>query len=416
MQEVSILLTDERCVINDRVYEGLPILIDQEGNIYEEQTDYIRYLAVDCGRSMNTVLQTSKALKVHLELMHAQGSTWKDTDHHVLLNWRNWYVGNANEQKSKRAINGKLSVIYKFLIWAQRNNLCHDVVGPFSVQDRKIYPLPVNLKTVSRDGISLKIDYPLLYKTIRDSDSRNASPDDVNRLFIELNKEKDPRDAVRNILIANWAEGPGCRVSEVLAITVDQLPTLEIAREAASNGELMDILLTKTKGGKRRRILVKPRLVIDTWGYINDIRDEIVKKKDTQDTAEIFISHRSGKPLKANTISKKFSQVQKKLGIKKASIHRLRSIAITNHVRNLFEIAKANGQLNPSVDGILLKAQEFAGHNCAASTLGYIRLEQSRNLNFENKEDELRRNREEFARDEELGMARGLGGKPGLLN
>lgn len=413
MGEVSILLTDENCIINGRKYEGLPILINQDGNIYEEQTDYLRYLAVDCGRSVNTVLSIAKTLKMHLDLMHAQEMGWKDTNHHVLLAWRNWYVGDKNQQKSKRTINHKLLAIYLFLIWAQRNNLCHKIVGPFFVQDRETYPLPVTIKTTGQDGVALKINYPLLYKTIRESDSRNASPDEINKLFIELGNEKDKSLAARNVLIANWAEGPGCRVAEVLALTISQLPTLEEAKQAITNGELLDILLTFTKGGKRRRIIVKPRLVIDTWSYINGYRQTILKEKNIVEPGYIFISHRSGKQIKTNTISRKFSQLQRKLGIKKASIHRLRSVAITNYVRALFEVAKRNGQSNPDTDGILLKAQEFAGHASSESTMGYIRLEKSRDLNIQNKEDEMRRNREQFARDEELAQLRKA---PKLLN
>lgn len=88
-------------------------------------------------------------------------------------------------------------------------------------------------------------------------------------------------------------------------------------------------------------------------------------------------------------------------------------MAITNYVRALFEVAKRNGQSNPDTDGILLKAQEFAGHASSESTMGYIRLEKSRDLNIQNKEDEMRRNREQFARDEELAQLRKA---PKLLN
>ncbi len=59
------------------------------------------------------------------------------------------------------------------------------------------------------------------------------------------------------------------------------------------------------------------------------------------------------------------------------------------------------GNEHPDLAGILLRAKEFAGHSNESTTMKYIRLEQSRSLNFFNKEREIESNKLQFKKDEE---------------
>jgi integrase len=416
MKQALITKTDGSCFILGKHYEGLPIIHDENGKIYDEQTNYLRYLAVHRGQAAGTVYEVAKGLKEHLNVMFAQGKEWRETSHDILLQWRNWYIGDRRDQRYKRIINNKLSFIYQFLIWAEKNSFCSGVIGPFHVDDRKAYPVVIDIASADRSGFAMEYRFPLKYRTLRDIDSRNASAEEIDNLFVELANESDQNLAQRNILIGNWAEGPGLRLHEILALNITQLPSIERAQEALRQFSMMSMMLTVTKGGKQRVAILRPKLVIDTWNYINGARCIVARNKEVNswDGSKVFISHRSGAALKPNTITKIFSEKQKILGITNASIHHLRSVAITNFVRLLFQQSKEMGNEHPDLAGILLRAKEFAGHSNESTTMKYIRLEQSRSLNFFNKEREIESNKLQFKKDEEREFRRAASKK--LLN
>lgn len=401
-KNVFIAKADESCIIAHHDCKDLPILHDLAGNIYEAHSDYLRFLLVDCGRSITTVCETAKVLSQLISLTHSHNRSWDEVHLDLLLKWRNKCVSESEFDSMKKTMNRKLIFIYQFLIWAQNRGYCHQVIGPFQINDRLDYQIPLSFKATDRSGMIVKYQYPLLYRTLRESDLRNASPDEIDSLYIHFSSLPNHELGLRYNLIARFAEESGLRIKEILGLKVEQLPPLEKVMQYLDDGRMITFPISITKGGKTRIGIFEPRLIIDTWGYINEVRSQMCLDKLLQRTGgPIFLSPLTARPLKANTVTKFFCKAQKTLNITNASMHHLRSIAITNFIRRIYAEQEAAGVLNPDTAGILLRTKEFAGHASETTTMRYIRLEQKRRLNLQSHHEEKLANLKRFKETEE---------------
>lgn len=374
--------TDTSCVIDGLSYPDLPLLLT-DTDVLEAQSDYLRNLSVKRGLSPASVNEISKYLRTHVHIMDAEGLPWEQTNEPALRRWRNEKAGSRKPSTARRRyLNQVLLAIYQFLIWAEKTGWISGVVGPLSSTDKVAYLLPVEIVQSHRDGTPARFKLPLLYRTVGESDMRNATSDQVNDLFVALADEQNPYIAERSQLIARFAENALMRRHEIAALVVSQLPSLEAAERARAHSEELTIALHITKGMKARETLVDPQLVIDTWAFISGTRSLLIKDRSLRDSPdlEVFLSWRTGRRLHPESITNIFSAKQRAAGITRASAHRLRSIGSTNRVENLMDMYEQDGAPLPDEETLHLQVQELLGHASVATTKKYTRRAKKRKL------------------------------------
>lgn len=411
MLTTYLLKTDESCVIDGISYAGIPLLVTPD-HIFETQSDYLRELAVKRGRSLASVGELGKYLRTHVHVMDAAGLTWEQTHEAPLRGWRNSEAGGPKPSNSKRRyLNQQLLAMYGFLISAERAGLIRGVVGPLSPSDKATYPLPIEIKRMHRDGTPARYGYPLLYRTVGETDQRNATSKEFDELFVALSDESNPYLAERNLLIARYAENGLLRRIEATSLLVDQLPSREASQVALDKGEELTILLQVTKGMKARETIVDPQLVIDTWAFIHGERKALLRSKGLRfkSSSPIFLSWRTGKQLHPDSITNIFAEKQAKAGISRASIHRLRSKGSTDKVEALTRIYQLKGEPLPDEETLLLQVKELLGHASVDTSRKYIRREKKRRLDRERGEQNEVLDRAETIRrlDREIAIREG---------
>lgn len=390
MLTTFVAKTDSSCFIDGKSYLDLPLLMSSN-EIFEVQSDYLRELAVIRGLSVASINEMCKFLRTHLHIMDAAGLKWEEATEIILRKWRNEQAGENPSNSRRGYINHQISVIYNFLVWAEKKGKIQGVIGPIAPGDMHQYLLPIEVERWHRDGTPAKIKFPLLYRTVGSVDRRNATSAQFNELFVALSDEKNPYLSERNILIGRFAENTLMRRNEIVSLLVNQLPTLNAAENALSSSEEITIFLHITKGMKPRETLVDPQLVIDTWTFINSTRAELLKRKNLKEKSDlpIFLSSRSAYKMHPDALTNIFSAKQKLAGIKRASLHNLRSKGATDRVESLISMYQNSGSPLPVEETLLLQAQELLGHASPDTTRKYIRREKKRGIDrsrVENKE------------------------------
>ncbi|MDC8786000.1 tyrosine-type recombinase/integrase [Roseateles koreensis] len=379
MLTTFVAKTDSSCVIDGKVYPDLPLLMTNDG-ILEVQSDYLRELTVMRGLSPASVNEMSKYLRTHVHIMDAGGLSWEQTNEVALRRWRNEQAGENPSNARRGYLNQQLAVIYHFLIWAEKKGRIQGVVGPLSPADQSTFLVPVEIARWHSDGTPAHFKLPLLYRTVGESDRRNATAGQVDELFVALANEQNPYLAERNSLIGRFAENTLMRRHEIAALLASQLPSLGAAKAACSSGEELTISLHITKGMKARETIVDPQLVIDTWTFIEANRAEMLQRRSLPDRSDlpIFLSWRTGGKIHADALTNLFSSKQKQAGVKRASLHNLRSKGATDRVESLIDMYEQTGAPLPDEETLLLQAQELLGHASIATTRTYIRREKKR--------------------------------------
>lgn len=381
MLTTFIAKTDSSCVIDGKVYHDLPLLITSD-EILEVQSDYLRELRVTRGLSTTSVNEISKYLRTHVHIMDENSLSWEQTNEISLRRWRNEKAGKNPSNARRGYLNQQLVAIYNFLIWAERKGRIKGVVGTLLPTEKTTYLLPVEVARWHSDGTPAQYKLPLLYRTVGESDKRNATAREVDKLFIALANDQNPYLAERNILIGRFAENTLMRRHEIAALITSQLPSLEDAEIARNSGEELTIHLHITKGMKARETIVNPQLVLDTWEFIKKNRAELLKNRSLPERSDlpIFLSWRTGKKMHEDALTNLFSSKQKQAGIKRASLHNLRSKGATDRVESLIDMYEQNGAPLPDEETLLLQAQEILGHASVETTRNYIRREKKRRL------------------------------------
>ena len=381
MLTTYIAKTDSTCLIDGHVYAGLPLLASED-DVLVVQSDYLRELRVARGLSPASVNEMSKYLRTHVHIMDAEGLAWEQTNEVALRRWRNEQAGANPTNARRRYLNLQLSAIYHFLIWAERKGQISGVVGPLSPSDSFAHLLPVEIIRWHNDGTPARFKLPLLYRTVGQADRRNATAKEVDELFVALANESNPYLAERNLLIARFAENTLMRRHEIAALRLSQLPSLEAAELARSNGEELTVLLHVTKGMKARETVIDPQLVIDTWAYVSGARASLLRRKSLPGRSDLplFLSWRTGRQIHPDSITNLFASKQKEAGVKRASPQHLRSKGATDRVQSLIEMYEQRGAPLPDEETLLLQVQELLGHASPTTSRRYIRREKKRRL------------------------------------
>ena len=180
----------------------------------------------------------------------------------------------------------------------------------------------------------------------------------------------------------------GGRRGEVVNV---QISDIEAALES---GEFMPSLkISSLKGinGKTREIPIFRPVLEEAMEFVSTLRKVVIKTrwKSKIDHGFLFVSERTGKPLRTNYITNIFQELRKNSGIEeKAHVHQLRHLAITRRYWGLLmeDYAKEGGTVYAHSPGAVnirvIKLMQFAGHMDERSANRYVHVNDQKAANM----------------------------------
>jgi site-specific recombinase XerD len=391
-RRVVILFTDETCEINGRVQTELPLLLDAQRAVIESASDWLRYQAVFLNYPPATLRLYAEILALFWNYLTDHRTHWTDVDDELLIAWRNHQE--IKLKVKKRTINQRLSTIFQFYWWAQTRGYANNIVTDPAADDRPPAPISVALTPIrsnSRVHPNFTLRSPLLYKTTRQPNVHTPTAEEATNLHATLAGLHSPRVAERNTLMLSWAEEAGLRRKEFAALAVEQIPDWNDLYSLVEQDLSKDIELSITKGGHSRIIEVVPDLLIRTRNYIEEERNDVVDRFKTKygsgyaAPSTIFLSEKTGKALHLRSITNLISGAFRRANIS-GSGHRMRARFLTNLVQFYYDEALAKHGRSVSLDIVLLKAAEAAGHANPESLRPYLNLVRKRHLTTKGRE------------------------------
>ena len=353
---------------------GVPLLLDEGMKLVESACQWFFHIALVRGRTRSPLTWRSyaEALYDWFQTCSVNGWQWDRVTDSQLSAYRNHMLvpsSYTGRPYAIRTINGRLRRISMFYRWCLRKKLISQL--PFDFEDVR------TSRRASRSTLShLDTQHGATAANVLTLPEyehlpRALQPDELREIYRHL--------GVRDKLIVHWSVTTGTRQKEVLGLTNHQVP----ASKRLSNGALMVINITVTKGNKPRNIYPSLRLLDRTNDYISEERAAIIKRQHKTAgyvaPAALWLS-REGRPLSKSAINKSFRAACAKAGID-ASFHDLRHTYAINTLAAL-QVQVRN---NPEIDLNPLKAlQILLGHANLSTTQIYL---QALKLNMESIED-----------------------------
>ena len=152
--------------------------------------------------------------------------------------------------------------------------------------------------------------------------------------------------ALRNVAILQVLLQTGIRLSELTALTLDDLDLPPERKGAKAEGGSLRVT---RKGGDEKLLALNSKAVEAIRAYL--------KVRPQSQARNVFLA-RSGEPLKNRAVQKMFTQVATRAGVKWSHIHNLRATHVTYHLAhgtNIVEVQKNTGHKN------LKTLQKYAG-------------------------------------------------------
>ncbi|MGZ2455636.1 tyrosine-type recombinase/integrase [Rhizobium anhuiense] len=341
--------------------------------------DWFRYLVVKLKREPTSVDETAKHVRQFLKFCKKNKIELRDVDDDVLLMWQGELREGSRKMPRRNAL---LRTIHAFFKWTAQENIFRyivQVVRPSNYPESMLdYVFPISSEEVmvltTKGRKRFHWVWPFLENGTGARYGRRHTPtiEEIDRIYAFTDVEKH---GIRNVLIMNWALRTGARVSEILAIRLEDLPNDAQYAEMIERGQ-WPIKLKKRKWHREGGVLFVPAdLIWDTINYIEKQRQKIVAARGAKGGGAVFLSER-GTPIVADSVTKVCNKLFNAAQVFKANIHRLRARFAQNAVEiSLNHLEQAGVTLDPSSgwhETALIIAAEMMGHSSPRSLEPYL--------------------------------------------
>lgn len=373
IKEPFLIFTDDQCVIEGTVFCGLPMLVDYDHRIIEAASDWLRHLTVFRRKSERSVRQFAYHLKYWWSYINRRGISWEAVDDFVLVAWREELI---REGIKERTINGYVSTIFRFYLWAERSGYTRGLIGEPDLERNIHPPLSVNVKFRKR-GVKT-YSSPVLVCTTQQSIVPTPTNDEITLVHEALTELYGTHNDlfIRDTLILTWMEQTGVRRAEAISVKAHHIPEWNEIDALQESGEKLEVTING-KGGKRRSIWVGADLLSQTREYIEEEREATVKRFRAQlgtsykRPKELFLSSKTGLALDPDSVSQIFAKAFRKAKVR-GSGHRVRARFLTNLAGSMYAAEYEKRGSIPDSISTLLPVAQIAGHARVESLIPYI--------------------------------------------
>jgi len=320
----------------------VPVLLWGD-RIDEDASDFLRDRVVKGGVSLLTVRRDASILRRFLRHCRAKGWELRYLTDRRLRDYRSLirHVDTAilNDEGRNiwaRTFNNYLSVIFRFLTWAEKTGRIRGVVELDQAPSQRQRP-PVTGRV--HYGImpgGRRIRQWVSNVTLRDKrgNAADRGTPDEQQIRDTHRVAASRRHATRDTLLFLWGEYTGARRASILGVRLTDLPNRDQFDELRSNGGRWGIKIF-TKGGSWHTIYPDLFLLDATLDYIDVERAAIVEvnlKKGRPPSEYVFLSQKTGDVLQGDSLTKISIECFRKAGIFDASYHRFRGTYVTKKI------------------------------------------------------------------------------------
>jgi len=356
---------------------SVPTIVSHSGE--QHYNDWFRYLVLKMRREPTSVDESAKHIRQFLKFCRKYRIALSNVDDDLLIAWREELRERGTKMARRNAL---LRTVHAFFKWTAIENIYKriaQIARPSSYpEDMLDYRFPISSEEVmivtSRGNKRYHWVWPFLESGPGARYGRRHTPtiEEIDRIYAFTDVEKH---GIRNVLIMNWALRTGARVSEILALTLDNMPREDQYAELIEKDQWV-IKLKKRKWHKEGGVLYVPADVIwDTINYIENQRAAIIANRGAKGKGAIFLSER-GTPIVADSISRICNKLFNAADVDRANIHRLRARFAHNAVEMaLNHLEQAGVTLDPSSgwhETALIIAAEMMGHTSTRSLEPYL--------------------------------------------
>lgn len=367
-------MTDETCVIGDVSYPGIPTIAFADG-IDQTSANWLRHLFIARSLQPGTVGTYADTLRPFLVFCRHRKRPWHLVDDRFLIKWATYLL--KVTKVSEERVNDSLTVIFSYYQWCELEGVLDYHVGCYERD-----ALPESMRRI-KFAISAKRSSsgrwitPLLYRTPGGSIGNRVTPtdaqiEDLHRAALKA------RHGIRNSTILSWAHDTGGRRAELLQIRVSQLPDPDQLEDLLESGEDWSIAVIR-KGGGEGVLKVSADCLLKTKHYLT-LRKALVaackaKNPSYKEPEEIFLSG-NGDVLKAGSLTGLVGRLFRKVGVKRANVHRLRAKFAVECVETMLDAFLEEGiefEAGSSwVETILTRVATKMGHSSPSSLKHYL--------------------------------------------
>lgn len=356
---------------------SIPTIVSHSGEQYFN--DWFRYLVLKMGREPTSVDECAKHIRQFLKFCRKYKIALCNVDDDVLITWREELRESGTKMPRRNTL---LRTVHAFFKWTAVENLYRhiaQVARPSSYPETMLdFRFPISSEEVmivtSRGNKRFHWVWPFLESGPGAKYGRRHTPtiEEIDRIYAFTDLEKH---GIRNVLMMNWALRTGARVSELLKLTIKDMPREDQYPELIEKDQWV-IKLKKRKWHREGGVLYVPADVIwDTINYIEKQRAAIITKNGGGHAGAIFLSER-GTPIVADSVSRICNKLFNAADVQRANIHRLRARFAHNAVEiALNHLEEAGVTLDVSSgwhETALAIAAEMMGHTSTRSLEPYL--------------------------------------------
>lgn len=351
------------------------------GRIDEKVAGYLRFYHVKRHNAQSSTGEVAKILRIFREFQTKERVSDDNVTDDFLLLWQ------ASMKLAKLKVerrNTCIAIVHDFFVWMERHGYLR-----YRVQDRErseyrrlpdhyIFPIASEKKIVGKKREEKWVS-TLKERGTTSSFGRRATPTSEQIERLKLRVEAHLRNSRRNSLLIGWALETGARVSEILQVKRQDLPTEDEIGDLYANGTKFISVTIHRKNRGESLLYVPLRLVTRTLSYIlHDTERKVAAQRsvaEKKDPSYVFLSEKGG-VLTTDSVTRICGRFFRAVGIKNANIHRLRARFITEVIEQSLDDLVANGQsvdLNSDwTESILTQAQRRMGHSHIMSLRPYL--------------------------------------------
>jgi len=396
--------TSNECLVNGNRYPGIPVFFERRG-IIQPLSDYMIELVVRDKIPTSTVETYAFKLQKFWKWIRSEDVAWDEVDDDTLIQYRDSGLGTKEEKRpGGNTIKAALEVVFSFYAWAERTKRLVDHVAIYPDRQNRTFLISAIPNQQAR---SVHWTWPHL-RSIEQSVSRRPTPPSEQLEALHGHISTVSKLSSRDGLVAQFYEEGALRVSELLGLRTDDIPSwpeIEAALDSDSEFEIT----VNGKGARKRPVSFLPELMQRAREYIEGERDRIVqaikeRNRAYREPKDLILSSRTGKRISRQALSHRLIFLMRGAGIRNVSGHRIRARALSNIIESADGVDDT-GRPIPA-EQVLLKAQEVAGHLSMASLRAYLNdLRKTSATDYKNvlkKQSRLRKVGEQLVQAESL--------------
>lgn len=360
----------------------VPTILFSDG-VHEEGSDWLRQLVVDKKVMPSSAGTYATALRYYLKFCRRKPLDWRLADDRTLMEFHEVLL--KGREIGTRYINDTLSAVFRFYVYCEQSKILRLRVGCYEraslaehLQDVK-FPITA-VPAVSGGDYTKTLGWrsPLFHVNVPSSIGNRATPrnDDMEAAHREALKKAN---GIRDTTILRFAEDMGGRRAEILQIRVNQIPSLEEIDDLAEDEDGWWPIEVLRKGNRREVLRAQPDTLYAVHAYLRE-RSAVVKqmkgKPGYKEPGELFISGTEGTPLRADSITKIFSAIFKRIGLMDATLHRVRAKFAVDTVETVLDAFLDLGiEFSPGSSWVETVLQQVAirmGHKDPSSLKHYL--------------------------------------------